>query len=292
VVALVGRPNAGKSTLLNNVLGHKVSIVSPKPQTTRNRIVGILNEERGQIAFLDTPGIHKPLHKLNVRMMDHVRTSLSEADVVALLVDATEAFGRGDEYAIELLRELGRGKKIAILNKIDLLKKNKLLPMMQRYSETGLFDEIIPISAAKGEGVKELVSLLFNMLPEGQPMYPSEDYTTQPERFFAAEIVREKVLQHTAEELPYTTAVSVDRWEEDEEKNLIKIYATIVVERESQKPIVIGKNASMVKRIGTDARIELEAILGAKVFLDIHVAVHERWREDERFLGELEWPLS
>jgi GTP-binding protein Era len=292
VIAIVGRPNAGKSTLLNRILGHKVSIVSSKPQTTRNRIVGILNEPRGQIAFLDTPGIHKPLHKLNVRMMEHVRTSLAEADVVALIVDATEAFGRGDQYVLDLLRDAAKGKRIAILNKIDHLKKNKLLPIIQQYSESKLFDEIVPISASKGDGVPELIDLLFKIVAPGEPMYPSADYTTQPERFFAAEIVREKVLQHTEEELPYTTAVSVDRWEEDEGKNLIKIYATIVVERESQKPIVIGKGAEMVKRIGTEARIELESILGARVFLDLHVAVHARWREDERFLGELEWPLS
>ena len=291
-VALVGRPNAGKSTLLNRILGQKVSIVSAKPQTTRNRIVGILNEPRGQIAFLDTPGIHKPLHKLNVRMMDHVRTSLAEADVVALIVDATEAFGKGDQFVIELLRDVAKAKRIALLNKIDQLKKNKLLPIIQQYSDTKLFDEIVPISATKGDGVPELIDLLFKIVAPGEPIYPSEEYTTQPERFFAAEIVREKVLQHTADELPYTTAVSVDRWEEDEEKNLIKIYATIVVERESQKPIVIGKGGEMVKRIGTEARLELESILGTKVFLDLHVAVHERWREDERFLGELEWPLS
>ena len=262
VVAFVGRPNAGKSTLLNRILGQKVSIVSEKPQTTRNRIVGILNDPRGQIAILDTPGIHKPLHKLNVRMMDHVRSSLAEADVVALIVDVTESFGRGDEFAIDLLRSVGAGssagtrpaegpaatpaKRIAILNKIDQLRKEKLLPMMQRYGVTELFDEI----------------------------------------------VREKLLQHTGEELPYTTAVAVERWEEEEEKNLIKIYATIVVERESQKPIVIGKRGDMVKRIGTESRLELESILGAKVFLDLHVAVHERWRDDPRFLGELEWPLG
>lgn len=296
VVALVGRPNAGKSTLLNRILGQKVSIVSAKPQTTRNRIVGILNEKRGQIAFLDTPGIHKPLHKLNVRMMDHVRSSLSEADVIALLVDASEPFGKGDEYVISMMREQqekhGDAKRIVILNKIDLLKKQKLLPLMERYGRFELFDEIVPISAAKGEGVDALVDLLFANVRTGQALYPAEDYTTQPERFFAAEIIREKVLQHTSEELPYTTAVSVDRFEEDEEKNLIRIWATIVVERESQKGIVIGKRAEMVKRIGTEARVELESILGAKVFIDLHVSVHERWREDERFLGELEWPLG
>ena len=292
IVAIVGRPNAGKSTLLNRILGHKVSIVSSKPQTTRNRIVGILNDpERGQIAFLDTPGIHKPLHKLNVRMMDHVRQSLAEADVVAMIADATEPFGRGDQYVVDMLRD-ATVKRFAILNKIDLVKKQKLLPMMQNYAGTELFDEIVPVSAATGDGVAQLVDLFFANVQPGEPHYSQEDYTTQPERFFAAEIVREKLLAHTQEELPFTTAVSVDRWEEDEEKNLIKIYATIVVERESQKPIIIGKQGAMAKQIGTEARQELEATLGAKVFLDLHVAVHERWREDERFLGDLEWPLS
>ena len=296
VVALVGRPNAGKSTLLNRLLGHKVSIVSDKPQTTRNRIVGILNEKRGQIAFLDTPGIHRPLHKLNVRMMDHVHSSLSEADVVALIVDASEPFGKGDEYVVSMLQEHKRehpqSKRFAILNKVDLLKKNRLLPLMEQYGKFELFDEIIPISASQGEGVDRLLELLFESVDAGQAIYPTEDYTTQPERFFAAEIVREKVLQHTSDELPYTTAVSVDRFEEDETTGMIRIWATVFVERESQKPIVIGKGASMIKRIGTEARVELEAILGTKVFLDLHVSVHQGWREDERFLGELEWPLS
>ncbi len=290
-VALVGRPNAGKSTLLNQILGQKVSIVSEKPQTTRNRIVGILNEPRGQIAFLDTPGIHRPLHKLNVRMMDHVRSAFSEADVIALIVDASEPFGKGDEYVIEMLRDTTT-PKFALLNKIDLIKKNKLLPIMQQYGAFGLFDEIVPISAAKGESIDRLLDLLFARMNEGPAIYPTEDFTTQPERFYAAEIVREKVLRHTSDELPYTTAVAVERFEEDEAKNLIKIYATIVVERETQKPIVIGKGGERIKQIGTEARLDLESFLGARVFLDLHVGVHERWREDERFLGELEWPLS
>jgi GTP-binding protein Era len=296
VTALVGRPNAGKSTLLNRVLGHKVSIVSAKPQTTRNRIVGILNEERGQIAILDTPGIHRPLHKLNVRMMDHVRTALGEADVIALIVDASEEFGKGDQFVIDLLRNEKQAnpdaRRFAILNKIDLLKKQKLLPLMEQYHGFGLFDEIIPISASTGEGIEDLVRLLFASMRPGAARFPTEDYTTQPERFFAAEIVREKVLQHTSDEMPYTTAVNVERFEEDEEKNLITIFATIYVERDSQKPIVIGKQGSMIKRIGTEARQDLESILGAKVFLDLHVAVHPGWREDARFLGELEWPLG
>ena len=291
IAALVGRPNAGKSTLLNRILGQKVSIVSDKPQTTRNRIVGILNEPRGQIAFLDTPGIHRPLHKLNVRMMDHVRSAFGEADVIALIVDVNEPFGKGDEYVIEMLREAEGATRFAILNKIDRLKKHKLLPLMAQYSEFGLFDEIIPISAATGDGVEPLLSALFAKMEAGAPRYSGEDFTTQPERFFAAEIIREKVLRNTEEELPYTTAVAVERYEEDESKNLIRIYATIVVERDSQKPIVIGKQGQRIKQIGTEARVELESILGAKVFLDLHVGVHERWREDERFLGDLEWPL-
>ena len=295
-VALVGRPNAGKSTILNRILGHKVSIVSAKPQTTRNRIVGILNDPRGQIAFIDTPGIHRPLHKLNVRMMDHVRTSFTEADVLTVMIDASEEFGKGDEYVVEMLRkqkeEYPDAKRFVVLNKIDLLKKNRLLPLIERYHALEIFDEIIPVSASNGDGVDRLVDLFFASIPEGLPRFPADDYTTQPERFFASEVVREKVLHHTSDELPYTTAVSVDRWEEEEEKNLVKIYATIVVERESQKPIVIGKRGDMIKRIGTEARQELEAALGARVFLDLHVAVHERWREDDRFLGDLDWPLG
>ncbi len=295
-IAFVGRPNAGKSTLLNRILGHKVSIVSPKPQTTRNRIVGLLNEERGQLVFLDTPGVHRPLHKLNVRMMDHVRSSLSEADVIALIVDVTESFGRGDEYVLEMLRTEKQAnpeaKRFAILNKIDQLKKHALLPMMAQYHGFGIFGEIIPISASQGEGVDELISLFFANVEEGAARYSTEDYTTQPERFFAAELVREKVLHHTSDELPYTTAVNIDRFEEDDETGMVSIWATVVVERPSQKGIVVGRQGAMIKQIGTEARQELEAILGTKVYLDLHVAVHERWREDERFLGDLEWPLG
>jgi GTP-binding protein Era len=296
VIAIVGRPNAGKSTLLNRILGQKVSIVSNKPQTTRNRIVGILNDERGQLAFLDTPGVHKPLHRLNVRMMDHVRSALSEADVVVLIVDATEPFGKGDQYVLEMLRAEKQSnpeaKLFALLNKIDLLKKHKLLPLLEQYHGFGIFDELVPISAATGDGIEELKTLLFKNVEEAPARYPTEDYTTQPERFLASELVREKVLHHTTEELPYTTAVNVDRFEEDEESGMISIWATIFVERDSQKGIIVGKQGSMIKRIGTEARTELETILGVKVFLDLHVTSHPGWREDERFLGELEWPLG
>ncbi|HUP64078.1 MAG TPA: GTPase Era [Thermoanaerobaculia bacterium] len=290
VIALVGRPNAGKSTLLNRILGHKVSIVSDKPQTTRNRIVGILNEPRGQIAFLDTPGVHKPMHRMNVRMMDHVRSAFQEADVVVTIVDATEKFGHGDQFVLDLLADL-EVPRILALNKIDRLPKEKLLPLLQRYHQTGLFEELIPISAETGDGVPALVELLFRRLEPGPPVYPTEDHTTQPERFFAAEIVREKLLHHTSDELPYTTAVTVEKWEEDEQTGLIRIWATIFVERDSQKKIVIGKGGSMIKKVGTEARLELEKILGARIYLELHVSVRELWREDERFLGELEWPI-
>jgi GTP-binding protein Era len=196
---------------------------------------------------------------------------------------------------IEMLREqkaaAGEQKRIAILNKIDLVKKNALLPLMQQYAGFDLFDDIVPISALSGDGIDHLVDLFFSAIPVGTARYSTEDYTTQPERFFASEIVREKVLQATSDELPYTIAVAVERFEEEEAKNLIRIYATIVVERESQKPIIIGKGGRKIKEIGTAARLDLEASFGARVFLDLHVAVHERWREDERFLGELEWPL-
>jgi GTPase len=229
-------------------------------------------------------------------MMDHVRSTFSEADVLAVLIDATEEFGKGDEYVVNMVREQKEkhpnAKRVAVLNKIDSVKKHKLLPMMERYGSLGLFDDIVPISAVNGDGVEELVSLFFANVAPGQAVYPKEDYTTQPERFLASEIVREKVLRHTSDELPYTTAVAVDRFEEDEQSGMIKIWATIFVERESQKPIVIGKRGEMVKRIGTEARLDLEAILGAKVFLDLHIAVHEAWRDDQRFIGELEWPLS
>lgn len=290
IVALIGRPNAGKSTLLNRLLGQKVSIVSDKPQTTRNRIVGILTEPRGQIAFLDTPGIHKPLHRMNVRMMDHVRSAFAEADVIAAIVDATEDFGHGDQFVVDMLAGV-ETPRLLLLNKIDRIKKHHLLPKLSMYNDLGHFQELVPISAETGDGVERLVDLLFELLPEGPARYPADDYTTQPERFFAAEIVREKLLHHTRDELPYTTAVAVDRWEEEESRNLLKIYATIVVERDTQKKIVIGKGGSMIRTIGEEARKELESVLGTRIWLDLHVAVRELWREDERFLGDLEWPL-
>lgn len=294
VVAIVGRPNAGKSTLLNRILGTKVSIVSDKPQTTRNRIVGIHTEARGQILFLDTPGIHKPLHKLNARMMAHVISSFSEADVILAMVDASQPFGHGEEYVLGLLEQsrAGRARRLAVLNKIDCVKKPQLLPIMARYHETGLFDELVPISALEGDGVAGLLDVIFAALLAGPPRYEADHYTTQPERFLAAEIVREKVLHQVEKELPYATAVAIEKWEEIEGEDLVRIFATIFVERDSQKKIVIGRGGSVIRQIGVEARAELENILGTRVFLQTHVKVHPNWREDERFLGELEWPLG
>lgn len=293
MVAFIGRPNAGKSTLLNQILGQKVSIVSDKPQTTRNRILGIYTEERGQIIFLDTPGVHKPLHRMNVRMMDHVRSAFDESDVLVLMVDASEQFGHGDEFVLDMVTRIPTPEtKMLVLNKIDLIRKEKLLPQMERYAAYESLSQILPLSAKSGDGVDHFVDVLFETLPEGEPRFDPEQFTTQPERFFASEIIREKLLRHTEQELPYTTAVRVDRWEDVEDRNLVRIWATIIVERPTQKGIIIGRGGQKIKAIGTEARQELESILGVKIFLDLHVIVKEGWREDERLLGELEWPIS
>lgn len=293
MVAFIGRPNAGKSTLLNQILGQKIAIVSDKPQTTRNRILGIYSEDRGQIVVLDTPGVHKPLHRMNVRMMDHVRSAFDEADVLALLVDASEPFGHGDEYVLDMIKGSPEPeKKVVLLNKIDLLRKEKLLPLIERYASHETFDQIIPISAKTADGVERFLDLLFEWLPEGEPRFDRETLTTQPERFYASELIREKLLHHTEQELPYTTAVRIDKWEDVKDRNLIRIWATIIVERPTQKGIVIGRGGQRIKTIGTEARVDLENLLGAKIFLDLHVVVKELWREDERFLGDLEWPFG
>jgi len=290
VVALVGRPNAGKSTILNRILGHKVSIVSAKPQTTRNRIVGILNDPRGQIAFLDTPGIHRPLHKMNVRMMEHVRASVSEADVVAVMIAASQPFGHGDEFVLEMMRQQKEkepeSKRFAILNKIDLLKKNKLLPLIQQYNETGLFDQIVPVSASTGDGVEQLVNSFFESVGLGEAIYPTEDFTTQPERFFASEIVREKILETTGEEIPYVTAVVTERFQEVRE-DYSRIYCTIFVERDSQKKIIIGHGAQRLKEIGIRARHDIENLLGHPCHLELFVKVEKDWRERAHLLDEM-----
>jgi GTP-binding protein Era len=286
-VSFIGRPNAGKSTLLNRLVGEKLAIVSDKPQTTRNRILGVRNYPDAQVVFLDTPGIHRPLHRMNVRMVDAARDTISEVDIVGLVVDASEKSGRGDRYVFDMLKEV-ETPIFLILNKIDLIKKTRLLPVIDEFSKAGTFAEIVPVSAETGLNVDRLEQVIIERLPEGPALYPADYLTDQPERFMAAEIVREKVLQFTHAEIPFSSAVIVDRFEEPEgEKGILRLYCTIVVERDSQKPIVVGRNGDMVKKIGTAAREELERFFSTHVFLDLHVRVKSDWREDDRTLHDL-----
>jgi GTPase len=314
LVALVGRPNAGKSTLLNRLVQQKLAIVSDKPQTTRNRIVGVRNyftspgpqaiepsspptsakatpgrqDLIGQVVYVDTPGVHKPLHRLNVRMVDAALDTLKEVDLVAVLVDATEPSGGGDRFLLEVVKR-SKTPRILVLNKVDAVDKPALLPRLVEYEKEG-FEELVPVSALTGENVDRLEQVLLKHLPEGDPIYPEDYLTDQPERFFVAELVREQVLQQTRDELPFSTAVIVDKFEEPDAKGLMRLYCTILVERETQKPIIVGKGGAMIKAIGTAARKELEAFFNAKVFLDLHVKVKAGWREDERTLDSLGLP--
>ena len=286
-VSFIGRPNAGKSTLLNRLVGTKLAIVSDKPQTTRTRILGVKNYDDAQVVFLDTPGIHRPLHRMNVRMVDAAVDTIREVDVLGLVVDATEPPGKGDRFVLDLVKNV-RAPVFLILNKIDLMKKTRLLPLMQQYGEMGTFAEIIPISAGTGDNVDRLERLILDRLPEGDALYPADYLTDQPERFFAGEIVREKLLQFTHAEIPFSSAVVVDRFEEPaDDKSLMKLYCTIVVDRESQKPIILGRGGDMIKRIGIAAREDLEKFFGTRVFLDLHVRVKSEWREDENVLNDI-----
>jgi GTP-binding protein Era len=286
-VSLVGRPNAGKSTLLNRIVGHKLAIVSDKPQTTRTRILGVRNYPDAQVVFLDTPGIHRPLHRMNVRMVDTAIDTMREVDVLGLVMDASEPQGKGNQFVLDLLKDV-HAPTFLILNKIDQMKKSRLLPIIEQFSRDNRFVEIVPVSALTGENIDRLERALIDRLPEGEALYPQDYLTDQPERFFAAEIVREKLLQFTHAEIPFSSAVVIDRFEEAEGKNgILRLYCTIVVDRDSQKPIILGKGGDMIKKIGTAARLELEQFFSTRVFLDLHVRVREEWREDERILGEI-----
>ena len=285
-VAVVGRPNAGKSTLVNALVGEKVSIVTPAPQTTRNRILGIVNRPEAQVVLMDTPGIHKPLSRLNERMMTFVRQALEEREVALLIVDAAERFGKGDEYALRLLKEYAP-RTILALNKIDLIKKPLLLPLIERYSKLHEFEEIIPISARIGAGLEELMAAVIKLLPKGPRYFPPEIYTDQPERFLAGEIIREKVIRQTRQELPYVTAVLIEEFNEAE--TMTTIHATIIVEKDSQKPIIIGAGGARLKQIGTEARLELEKLFPPKVFLALYVKVEPHWRDDRAVVAELDY---
>jgi len=289
-VSFLGRPNAGKSTLLNRIVGQKLAIVSNKPQTTRTRVVGVKNYgadgDAGQIVFVDTPGVHKPTHRMNVRMVDVALEAMRDVDVVTLLIDVSVKPGPGDRYMLDVIADV-KAPVLLALNKVDAIAKPRLLPIIDRYHRAYPFKEIVPISAQDGTNVDRLESLLLQYLPEGEPLYPPEYLTDQQERFFASEIVREQVLRLTHDELPHSTAVVIDQFEEAGEDGIIKIYATILVERDSQKPIVIGRGGAMIKEIGTTARAELVAHFESKVYLDLHVKVKAEWRDDERLLDEL-----
>src|SRR3954463_6332489 len=289
--SLVGRPNAGKSTLLNRIIGEKIAIVSDKPQTTRNRILAVKNYPDGQIAFLDTPGIHRPLHRLNVRMVDAAVDSLREVDVIALIFDASTKPGRGDEYVSSLLEDV-RSPVVLVLNKIDRVGKSRLLPLIEQAQRWHDFAAIVPVSAATGDGVERLERVLLEQMPEGERGFPDDYVTDQPERALVAETVREKVLQHTRAELPFSTAVVVDEFDEEERERLLRLYCTIFVETESQKPIVIGRAGEMIKRIGTEARQDLEQFFGTRVFLDLRVKVNAAWRDNDRALDDIGVPKS
>ena len=291
-VSIVGRPNAGKSTLLNALVGEKIAIVTEKPQTTRTRIQGMVNVKAqkgrpaGQIVFIDTPGVHKPDSRLNRKMMQEIHAALESRDIVLLLVDASDRFGPADQFVIDLVQKSG-GTAFLLLNKIDKLQKDKLLPVIEHYSKLHDFKEIIPISAIKQDGLDTLVDKIMRTLPEGPRYFPSDQLTDLPERFIAAEIIREKILLKTGKELPYATAVVVERFEEL--PKLTRISAAIYCERDGQKAILIGKGGQKLKELGTSARIELEALLGKKVFLELFVKVKKDWRESAAFVDELDW---
>ena len=290
-VSLIGRPNAGKSTLLNTMVGAKVAIVSDKPQTTRGRILGVKNYPDGQIVFVDTPGIHRPLHRLNVRMVDAAVETLREVDVVALIFDASSKPGHGDEFVTALLEKV-RIPVVLVLNKIDLVQKAKLLPLIERVQKWREFAAIVPVSAQTGDGVDRLERVLLEQLPEGDSLYPEDYLTDQPERTLVAETVREKILQHTRAELPFSTAVVVDKFDEEERERMLRLYCTIFVEHDSQKAIVIGRGGEMIKRIGTEARKDLEETFETRVFLDLRVKVNPDWRNDDRALDDLGVPRT
>jgi len=279
-IAIVGRPNVGKSTLMNCLLGEKISIISDKPQTTRNRIRGILSRPDAQLVFIDTPGIHKPLHKMNEIMVNTALGTYNEVDVIMLLVEATEQPGGGDRFIIDSLARV-RTPVLLIINKIDLIAKERLLPLMQEYSGLYPFAEIIPVSALK-QDLGGLVDAIVTRLPKGPKYFPEDQLTDQPERFIVSELIREKVFELTKEEIPYSTAVVIEEMKEEPE--LTRILATVYVDRDSQKGIVIGRNGALLKEIGTRARLDAEKLLGVKVFLQLWVKVKKGWRDDDRML--------
>jgi GTP-binding protein Era len=293
-VCILGRPNAGKSTLLNALVGEKLAIVSPKPQTTRNRILGIIQVPKkkgkagGQIILIDTPGVHKADTSLGRKMMGEVREAAEGCNLLLLIVDPTRRFSDEDEVVLEMIKR-AKTPSLLLLNKIDLIRggKEKLLPLIARYSEAHRFKEIIPISARKPEGLELLLQKVIAALPEGPHYFPDDQVTDQPARFMVAEVIREQVLMDTTEEVPYATSVMVEQFEEG--KRLTRIAAVIYCEREGQKRILIGKQGQMLKKIGTAARLQIEKMVGTKVFLELFVKVQSGWRDSQSFVDELDW---
>jgi GTP-binding protein Era len=291
-VSIIGRPNAGKSTLLNALVGEKLAIVTRKPQTTRNRIQGIINVERknkrpaGQIVLIDTPGVHKPINSLNRRMMKEVYDALEGCDLLLLIADATTKFGTGDKFVLDTVKKSGQ-TCFLLLNKIDVLDKQRLLPLIAEYKERHEFAEVIPISAMKREGLDALLNSIVKALPEGPRYFPKDQITDQPERFLVAELIREQVLLATEQEVPYATTVLIDQY--DEGDKLTRIAATIYCEREGQKAILIGKQGANLKKIGTAARLQIQGLLNTKVFLELFVKVRAGWRDSRDFVQETDW---
>ena len=282
-VAIVGAPNVGKSTLLNRLLGEKISITSQKPQTTRNRILGVLHRPNSQIVFMDTPGVHQASGLLNIRIVDTALTALGDADLILVVVDATRSDPPAEQILVKNFQKLNK-KVILALNKIDLVEKKKLLAAMGTWSEAYPFEAVVPISARQGTQLKELVQAMEAVMPSGPPFFPEDSLTDLPERFIAAEMIREKVFRLTGQEIPYSTAVTVDSFAENEKGSLVKIHASIHVEHDSQKGIIIGKKGSKLKKIGEEARKEIERMIGAKVYLKLFVHVQKNWSKDTKAL--------
>jgi len=289
IVTIIGRPNSGKSTLLNALLGQKISIVSARPQTTRHSIRAVLNEPRGQVVFVDTPGIHKPGYRMNERMLHSAYCSLDSVDLVLLLVDGSASFGAGENFVLDVLKRLSP-RALLLINKIDKIDKARLLPIMDRYSKEYEFLEIIPLSALTAENLPLLVELIFKHLPEGAPLYDPEYLTDRSERFLASEFIREKILERTREELPYATAVVIRSFDETlrESKNRVRIEADILVEKRSQQGIIVGTGGTFLRDLGTSARLALEQFLGCNVYLGLRVVTVPKWRDRESVLDEME----
>jgi GTP-binding protein Era len=284
-IGIIGRPNVGKSTLLNAIIGEKIAITTYKPQTTRNRIMGIKNIENGQMIFLDTPGIHRATTPLNQLMVAAAMDTFRSSDILLMMVEATESAHRDDLMIIDSLRNI-RSPVILLINKIDLVRKHTILPLIDRFQHLFTFVEIIPVSALTGDGISLLIERIWEILPEGPKYFPDEMMTDKTERFIAAEIIREKIILLAHQEIPYTTAVVVDSFREDEKKNLIRIQATIHVAKNSQKGIIIGKKGSMLKEIGTRARLDMEKFFATRIYLELFVRVKKDWTHDPRMLGE------